>query len=281
LAVIPSEKRDALIRIFPPGMEMGRKWELGKKEITLGRDSGCEIRVRGSSVSRQHARLSLKGGKRWITDLKSRNGSFVNDFPAASRALDHGDLLRIGDTIFKYLNCNRIEMAYHEEIYKMTTVDGLTGAFNKSYFLETLKNELSRARRYLHPLSLLLFDIDHFKKVNDTFGHLAGDRVLKSLAQITFERLRHADTFARYGGEEFAVLLPETGRQGATELAEQLRSHIALSSFRFNGEEIPVTVSIGVATSSPSRKISGEEMVQQADQMLYQAKSEGRNRVRS
>jgi two-component system, cell cycle response regulator len=280
VAIKPAESaQDVLVLIYPAGQNMGRKYELKGKMITLGRDQGNDIVVSSDSVSRRHARLSMEGNRRLLTDLESTNGSYVNDQPIMSQVLKNGDQVKIGDTIFKYLVGSDIEASYHEEIYKMTIIDGLTQVFNKRYFLEALGREMARAQRYSRPLSILMFDIDHFKRVNDTYGHLAGDYVLQSLARVISTRARREEIFARYGGEEFVILLPETQKEGAMELAEQLRKRVASHLFVFEGEEIPVTVSIGVSTIV-NENVPENEFVRRADEKLYLAKSEGRNCVR-
>jgi len=272
-------EQDVLVQIYPPGPNMGRKYELKGKTITLGRDPSSDITVSSDSVSRKHARLSTEAGRRLLTDLQSTNGSYVNDQPIISQVLSNGDQVKIGDTIFKYLVGSDIETAYHEEIYRMTIIDGLTGVFNKRYFLEALEREMSRSQRYGRCLSILMFDIDHFKRVNDTYGHLAGDYVLQALARLISTRARREEIFARYGGEEFVILLPETQNAGAMELAEQLRKRVASYTFIFEGEEIPITVSIGVATIT-DESVTDNEAIRRADEKLYLAKAEGRNCVR-
>jgi diguanylate cyclase (GGDEF)-like protein len=223
--------------------------------------------------------LTVEGGRRLVTDLQSTNGTYVNDQPILSEFLNNGDQVKVGDSIFKYLVGSDVETAYHEEIYRMTIIDGLTGVFNKRYFIEALEKEMSRAQRYGRPLSILMFDIDHFKRVNDNYGHLAGDYVLQALARLISTRARREEIFARYGGEEFVILLPETQNEGAMELAEQLRKRVASYTFVFEGEEIPITVSIGVATTR-GEGIPESEFIKRADEKLYQAKAEGRNCVR-
>jgi len=272
-------QQDVLVQINPAGPNMGRKYVLQGKTIAMGRDPASDIVVSSDSVSRRHARLTVEGGRRLVTDLQSTNGTYVNDQPILSEFLSHGDQVKVGDTIFKYLVGSDVETAYHEEIYRMTIIDGLTGVFNKRYFLEALEKEASRSQRYDRPLSILMFDIDHFKRVNDNYGHLAGDYVLQALARLISTRARREEIFARYGGEEFVILLPETQNEGAMELAEQLRKRVASYTFVFEGEEIPVTVSIGVATVH-GEGISETEFIRRADEKLYQAKAEGRNCVR-
>ena len=147
-----------------------------------------------------------------------------------------------------------MEAQYHEEIYRMTIIDGLTQAHVKRYLLEALEKEIIRARRHERDLSFMMFDIDHFKKINDYHGHLAGDFVLKELARIVQGRIRRDEVFARYGGEEFAIVLPETNLEGARALAEGLREKVEQSRFIFQNELIKVTISCGVAELADTRQ---------------------------
>jgi two-component system, cell cycle response regulator len=272
---------DALVLIYPPGPDMGRKYKLDANVVNLGRDSSNQIVVNSDSVSRRHARLTIESGQRMITDLQSTNGTYINNMPILSHFLKNGDQLKIGETIFKYLVGSDVESAYHEEIYTMTIKDGLTEIYNKRYFEEALERELSRAQRHRRKLSILIFDIDFFKKVNDTFGHLAGDYVLRELAAIIAKRSRHEEVFARYGGEEFVILLPESNNAEALTLADQLRRLVEKHRFIFEGEKIPVTISIGVMTTDGGEKLTSAEFIKAADEQLYVAKSQGRNCVRS
>jgi diguanylate cyclase (GGDEF)-like protein len=171
-----------------------------------------------------------------------------------------------------------VEAQYHEEIYRMTIIDGLTGAHVKRYLLEALEKEIIRARRHARDLSFMMFDIDHFKKINDYHGHLAGDFVLKELARIVQARIRRDEVFARYGGEEFAIILPETNLEGAKALSEGLREKVEQSRFVFQGEQIHVTISIGVAVLQEQDRTS-MDLIKNADTKLYEAKRGGRNRV--
>jgi diguanylate cyclase (GGDEF)-like protein len=202
----------------------------------------------------------------------------VNDELIDEYVLRDGDFIKIGRSIFKFLSGNNIENAYHEEIYRLTTIDGLTQVFNKRYFLETLEREIGRAQRYRRDLSLIIFDIDHFKKINDTYGHLAGDHVLKHLALVIKSRIRREDILSRYGGEEFTIILPEIDRENASQFADKIRRLIEKAVFKFEDTEIPITISIGVAAYAPE---SGDvaEFIKVADDKLYQAKTQGRNRV--
>ena len=165
------------------GSELGKKYNLNSPSLVIGRSSKCDIQIDQESISRNHSKIVNTGKSILVRDLGSTNGTYVNDEPIDEYVLRDGDLIKIGRTIFKFLTGGNIENAYHEEIYRLTTIDGLTQIFNKRYFLETLEREIARAHRYRRALSLVMFDIDHFKKVNDSYGHLAGDYVLKHLAQ--------------------------------------------------------------------------------------------------
>jgi diguanylate cyclase (GGDEF)-like protein len=272
----PVAKEACLVVIY--GMDLGKKFNLNQPSLTLGRSSKSDVQVDQESVSRSHAKIINTGKTIILRDLGSTNGTYVNDELIDEYVLRDGDFIKIGRTIFKFLSGNNIENAYHEEIYRLTTVDGLTQIYNKRYFLETLEREISRAHRYHRDLSLIMFDIDYFKKVNDTHGHLAGDAVLKQLASVLKARIRREDIMARYGGEEFAIILPEIGVSNALTFAEKVRKLIEKTQFKFEDQNIPVTVSIGVAAVAPGVQ-TAVDFIKVADDKLYQAKIEGRNRV--
>ncbi len=267
-----------LVLIYPTGADMGRRFPLSGDEVVIGRGSDCSLQLDRDSVSRRHVRLR-PGVSGWmVEDLGSTNGTYVNDKPVERGALADGDLLRVGGAIFKFLMGANVEVSYHEAIYRMTIIDGLTGVHNKRAFLECLDREIARCARYSRPLSLVMFDIDHFKMINDRFGHLTGDQVLRELAQRLHSRIRREEFIARYGGEEFAVVLPETGRVGALEFAEQIRLMIAREPFKGEGSEMTVTISLGVATMEGAA-VDPTDFIRSADENLYRAKHEGRNRV--
>jgi len=267
----------ALVVIY--GTDLGRKYDLDQKTTVIGRSSTCDILVDQDSISRNHAKITIEDGKATIEDMGSTNGTFVNDESVANGLqLRNGDLIKIGRTIFKYIGGGNIEAQYHEEIYKLTTTDGLTQIFNKRYFKETLEREVSRCLRYKRNLSLLMFDIDHFKAINDTYGHLAGDYVLKHLAQTVHSRIRREDVFARYGGEEFAIILPEVDLEGTVATAEKIRKIVETERFEFDERQIPLTISLGAAAMGAETEDT-ERLIKAADVKLYEAKQGGRNRV--
>jgi len=257
---------------------LGKRYVLDKSPIRIGRGADNQIVLEGDSVSRRHCHFDLRQGQWCIVDDGSTNGTFLNEEQVkGSGPLSNGDRVKVGPTILKYLSGLDAEAKYHEEIYRMTIVDGLTQIHNKRYLFEALEKELIRARRYDRQLSLLIFDIDYFKNINDQYGHLAGDHVLRELARIVQERIRRDEVFARYGGEEFVIVLPETPLAGGVALAENLRGRVETHPFAFQGERIPVTISVGCAMLAEEK--AAADLIQRADDKLYEAKRGGRNRV--
>lgn len=266
-----------LVLIYPAGPDLGKRFELTEDLITIGRVADCTIQIDRDSVSRKHARLENHDGVWQVFDQESTNGTYVNDQPITSSFLGDGDLLKVGNTIFKFLTGGNIEAAYHEEIYRMTIIDGLTQAHNKRFLVEQLARELARCGRSKRPLSLVMFDIDHFKLINDEHGHLTGDFILRDLVRRVRPRVRRDEILARYGGEEFTVVLPEAPTSSALQFAEQIRVLVEREPFVFEGESIRVTISLGVATVA--EEVPADTLIKAADDNLYRAKETGRNRV--
>jgi diguanylate cyclase (GGDEF)-like protein len=267
-----------LVLIYPTGPQIGRRYPLQRGALLIGRGSDCDIVVDLDSVSRRHAKIERRGATVIIQDLNSTNGTYVNEEQITEHGLADGDQVKIGNAIFKFLSGGNVESGYHEAIYRMTIIDGLTEAYNKRYFMEFLDRELARCVRYQRPLSVVLLDIDHFKKINDTHGHLAGDFVLKEMVARLQSRIRKEELLARYGGEEFAAVLPEAGHEGAMDFAEQLRQIVARQPFEFEGEMIKATISLGVATIV-GEPVEAPRFIKMADENLYEAKRTGRNRA--
>ena len=266
-----------LVQIYGP--EIGKRYELDVPDFTVGRELSNNIVVDLDNVSRRHCAFLNRGGKIYVADLGSTNGTFLKgEELLTEKLLSTGDLIKVGSAIFKFLYGGNVEALYYEEIYRMTIVDGLTQVNNKRYFLEFLEREMSRCRRYERDLALLMFDIDHFKRVNDTYGHLAGDAVLRELGALLKTRVRREECFARYGGEEFALVLPETGLKAARSCGERFCSLVAEHEFAFEGTVIPTTISIGVALMQADT-VDTAQFIKLADAQLYRAKHEGRNRV--
>ena len=272
----PTGKEACLVVIY--GSELGKKYNLNAPSLVIGRSSKCDIQIDQESISRNHTKIVNTSKSILIRDLGSTNGTYVNDEPIDEYVMRDGDLIKIGRTIFKFLTGGNIENAYHEEIYRLTTIDGLTQIFNKRYFLETLEREIARSHRYRRELSLVMFDIDHFKKINDSFGHLAGDYALKHLAQTVKTRIRREDCFARYGGEEFSIVLPEIDGLNSKPFAEKIRQLVEATEFKFENTSMPITISMGVATLDMD-STDPQALIKRADERLYEAKSSGRNCV--
>jgi len=269
-----------LVNLHPPGPDIGRRIPLIDSHYIVGRDSEAGFVVSRSSVSRQHARIYVDDdGGWWVEDLNSTNGTFVNEARIRAQQLADSDQVRFGDAIYKFLSGTNIESAYHEAIHNMAIQDGMTGIHNKRFFTEFLDRELAVASRYGHPLTLVMFDVDHFKKVNDTHGHLAGDAVLKDLAGRIKPRIRREDLFARYGGEEFACVLPSTALPGGIVFADHLRQIIEEKPCAFEDKQISFTISLGVTTLHRENGVDGAGLIKRADDNLYAAKRGGRNRV--
>ncbi len=262
------------------GPLLGKKWALaGDAILSMGRGEQNEVVLDLDNVSRRHCELFVRGDEVCVRDLGSTNGTFVNGREVKREQVVHNDdHIKVGGAIFKYLAGGNVESLYHEEIYRMTINDGLTQIHNKRYFLEALEREMARCSRFGRPLHLMMLDVDHFKKLNDTHGHLAGDMVLKDLAALIDKDVRIEETFARYGGEEFALIIPEVKRQKVVFRAEKIRKEVAEHDFISEGQRLPVTISIGVA-AMPDGCQSMAAFIKEADDRLYEAKKRGRNRV--
>jgi diguanylate cyclase (GGDEF)-like protein len=260
-----------LVNLHPPGPDIGRRIPLVNPQYIVGRDSEAGFVVSRSSVSRQHARLwSDEMAEWWVEDLGSTNGTFVNEIRLTRpQELADGDQVRFGDAIYKFLSGSNIESAYHEAIHNMAIQDGMTGIHNKRYFSEFLEREIAVCQRHGHPLTLVMFDVDH----------LAGDAVLKDLAQRIRPRIRREDLFARYGGEEFACVLPSTALAGGIVFAEHLRTIIEERPCAFENQMIAFTISVGVTTLHKETGVDPAALIKRADDNLYSAKRGGRNRV--
>jgi two-component system, cell cycle response regulator len=280
--LVSATRRDAcVVHIYPTGPGMGTRYPLTDSPVVLGRGNDCDIRINDHSVSRRHARIQPGADGYYAVDLQSTNGTFVNDVPASICKLKDGDYLRVGNCIYRYLAGGNVEAEYHEEIYRLTIIDALTDIHNKRYLMEFLDREIARSARYCRPLALILFDIDHFKSVNDDLGHLGGDFTLREVAACVKGSVRKEELFARYGGEEFIVVLPETNFEGALTVAERIRVLVEEHKFQYEGKTYPVTISVGVATTTGDETMTPTELIRQSDEKLYKAKNEGRNCVRA
>ncbi|MEJ2528991.1 MAG: GGDEF domain-containing protein [Gammaproteobacteria bacterium] len=274
----PDERPLSSCLVIISGANIGHQYKIKINQTMIGRSINADIQIDDDSASRDHAFIIRDGDGYRVRDNASKNGCFVNDAKVDDARIKDGDLLRIGKTIFKFMSRNNIEQAYHEELFKLAKVDGLTNVFNRRHFTTSLENEVDRARRYERELSLLMIDIDHFKRVNDSLGHRAGDYVLKQLADIFVNSSRRVDYVCRYGGEEFAIILPEVDIMGANKFAHKLKNAVATHHFAFEQHPLHITISIGVSDAMDSDQ-SAEDLIETADRRLYLAKERGRNRV--
>jgi diguanylate cyclase (GGDEF)-like protein len=272
--------RDAcLVYIYPTGPRMGTRYQLGEEPVLIGRTDDCEIPNPDPSVSRCHARIEYReDGRYWVRDLNSTNGTFVNHTRQREGTLKDGDYVRVGNCIYRFLTGGNLESHYHEEIYRLAVVDGLTLVHNRRALNAFLDRELIRAARHGRSLAAAVIDIDHFKSVNDRLGHLAGDLALRELCARIKGVVREDEMFARYGGEEFAVVLPEADLPGAMAAAERIRALVEARPFTFNDKTYPLTVSIGVAVLAGDAD-TADDLLARADENLYAAKRGGRNCV--
>ncbi len=272
-----AELTGTLTRIDGPNA--GRVVALRSEQLTIGRSPRADLHLAEEGVSRKHARICWMDGAYVIEDLGSQNGTFVWGAAATAVQLRQGDLIRIGPVAtlrFCWMDVHQKNLL--EDLYESSVRDPLTGAFNRRHFAERLESELAYAKRHSSALSLLLLDIDYFKKINDQYGHLEGDRVLRDLTRACHLALRTEDMFARYGGEEFAVVLRGVPLLGAARAAERLR--VAIAEHVFVGSPgLSVSVSVGCASLSCIEDGTAGALIQIADQRLYEAKQAGRGRV--
>jgi diguanylate cyclase (GGDEF)-like protein len=270
--------RHVLVRM--DGSNVGKLFALGASDVSLGRHSSSDLLLEDDGVSRRHARLVREGDAYYVEDLGSANGTFVQGRKIERHRLSDGDVFQLGPTVmFRYAHTDASQQRLLQKLYEASVRDPLTGAYNREHFEERLKVEVAFARRHGTEVSLLLFDLDHFKRINDTHGHPAGDAVLVSLAEKVTAGLRTEDVFARYGGEEFAVILRGIDGASAGRVGERLRERVAANPVLFEGTRIPVTTSVGAASLTDCPDPSAEALVGIADRRLYAAKRGGRDRV--
>jgi diguanylate cyclase (GGDEF)-like protein len=269
-----------LVRIYPAGNLVENLVALCDGNTSFGRDPACDIQLDDDYSSRHHATLEVADAECWVVDQGSLNGTFVNDVRIERRQLQAGDHLRIGNYVFKFLSADHPEAQYHEAVYEMMTSDGLTRIANRRYFDDSFGRELARCNRHSRPLGVLMLDVDHFKRVNDLFGHLVGDECLKELCRRVQAAIRVDDLFARVGGEEFAIVLSETGLEECYTVANRILTCVSCEPFCAERKlNLPLTVSLGIAHAEGTALRSIESFLSEADERLYEAKRGGRNRV--
>lgn len=272
----------ALVLLMGPSGIMGKQWPIERAELIIGRDVSCDIQVDEKSLSKRHAKVSNRGGEVIFVDLGSTNGTEIEGQrldPNNPVVLENNQRIKAGNIIFKFLSSGNIETFTAAASYDRGTIDGLTQIFNKSAIQAKLAESFKKAKLTETNLSVIVFDLDHFKSINDTYTHLAGDYVLREVSSIVKNQLiRSGDAFGRFGGEEFVIILYGSPLQRACDIAERIRSTIEKHQFSYGGKKIPVTVSLGVATVDAAMT-EPEHLFEKADQATYASKTAGRNRV--
>ncbi len=262
---------------------VGKMYRLDRGEMVIGRSSDADVRLEDDGVSRNHAKIVLRAdGSLQLIDLGSTNGTFYNGTRIDIQTLKDGDKIQIGSTtILKFSYQDSLDEQLQRNLYDSATRDALSQLYNKKYLIDAIAKEFAYAARHKVPLTLAMIDVDHFKRINDTYGHQCGDYVLQRLGKIMSDAVRAEDILARYGGEEFAVVLRECQEDQAVLFGERLRRIVEGAEFIYNGQRIRVTISVGLATLREGEFVSPDDLIAAADKYLYKAKQNGRNKVES
>jgi diguanylate cyclase (GGDEF)-like protein len=262
----------------------GRMIRVALGEVMIGRSEDNALPVFNADVSRRHAMLRLRlDGSASLLDLGSTNGTFRNGerlLVGVEVPLNEGDKVQFGPSVlFKFTRPSPGDEKLLEVLFERASRDALTGLYNRAYYLDQVPYQMMRGLARSQGLGVILVDIDHFKQVNDTHGHAAGDDVLKAVARILHESVRGDDMVARYGGEEFIIALTTPDGATSTRVAESIRKSLASQIIRAPGVELRVTASFGIAFAPPGQFLDAASLIETADRALYLAKQSGRNRV--
>jgi diguanylate cyclase (GGDEF)-like protein len=249
-------------------------------ECRIGRHPDNALTLDDDGISRVHARIYQTGGSYFIEDLGSSNGTYVDGRRITQEELGDGATVQLGPRVcFRFSIVDEQQERVLRQLYESSVRDALTGAYNRQYFMDRLRTELAYAIRHNSTASVLLLDVDHFKNINDSYGHPAGDAVLQRLSHLCTRTLRTEDVFARYGGEEFICLLRGVPLAGAARAAERLRESLSHAPLVYASHLIAVTASVGCASLACCPDMTDQALVATADRRLYRAKAIGRNRV--
>jgi two-component system, cell cycle response regulator len=274
------QRRDRAMLLRMDGVGAGQVVSVAQTPFSLGRHATNKLPIDDDSISRFHARFVSEEGEYYVEDLGSRNGTFIQGKRITRSVIKDDDWVQLGARVaFRFTLTDSRQEGLLRKLYESSTRDALTGAYNRRHFDDRLRAEIAFAVRHATDLGLILLDLDHFKRVNDTYGHPAGDEVLRHLGAIATRMLRTEDVFARFGGEEFAVILRGASTRGSGRLAERLRDALLENHAVYEGQQIPTTLSAGCAALSCCVAPSPDEVVAVADKRLYAAKLAGRNRV--
>jgi two-component system, cell cycle response regulator len=275
-------KRDRAYLVVLAGASVGEMYKIESEKTVIGRGQKAQIRLLDDGISREHAQLVIQGERIVLQDLGSTNGTYCNGLKVDRKELADGDKILVGSTtILKFTYHDNLDEIFQKQMYESALRDGLTKAFNKRYFTDRLESEFTFSTRHVTPLTLVLFDIDHFKKVNDTYGHQAGDYVLSEMANLLTGALRTEDVFARYGGEEFGVICRGSDLAQGQIVGERLRKAVEGGQFLYEGQLIPITISLGLASLPDPTIKDASELIRVVDAALYTSKNAGRNRLTS
>ena len=275
-----SEAKDRFLLVRARGAQLGHVTRLGAESLRIGRAQECEIWLNDDGVSRKHALIRPDEGSYVVEDTQSANGTFVAGQRVESARLRDGDLIQFGpQAVFRFSVADESQELLLRQLYEASVTDALTGANNREHFDSQLRMELSYARRHNTDLVLLLFDVDYFKRVNDSFGHPVGDEVLIEIARAVRRLVRNEDVFARYGGEEFALILRGIDITGGRAAGERLRAQVEKLRIASDRGPVAVTISVGCSSLTTTSEPTTEALIQTADRRLYAAKNSGRNRV--
>lgn len=263
------------------GVQAGQTVPFNGVSLTGGRDTDCELTLIGRGISRTHFLVEPgPDSSLVISDLGSTNGIYINGEKVQQHELVDGDRIHVGpETVLRYSVENVADVQIRVRQYEQSIQDDLTGIYNRRYFMSTLNHELAFGQRHDDHVSIILFDVDNFKRVNDEHGHPGGDLVIKQIAQRLAVQLRTEDILARYGGEEFAVILRGQNEQRAFQTAERIRTFIEDNPFQVGDAELSLTISLGTSTLRAGGPTTTEEMIAEADKNLYEGKAQGKNRT--
>nr|VFK54386.1 MAG: diguanylate cyclase (GGDEF) domain-containing protein [Candidatus Kentron sp. TUN]VFK55281.1 MAG: diguanylate cyclase (GGDEF) domain-containing protein [Candidatus Kentron sp. TUN]VFK56648.1 MAG: diguanylate cyclase (GGDEF) domain-containing protein [Candidatus Kentron sp. TUN] len=274
-------ERTQAVLLAISGIIEGKLFLLDRKsKFTIGRAKSCDICLIHTDISQRHARLAItETGEVVITDLATTHGTYVDGIAISHHTLADGAIIQIGPTdALKFTYINHLEKSFHLNQYRKTIYDDLTGAFNRRYFLMALRQELAYAIHYRESISLILVDIDRFKQINDSQGHVVGDGVLRRMVAVIQGNLRKEDILARYGGEEFGIILRGKNVEQAHVIANRVRHSVERTAFNNVDKSFYITISAGVASYDQGYPSNGVlEMLTQADKQLYRAKAMGGN----
>lgn len=274
------DKRNRAYLIVLAGVSAGEMFQVQGEKTTIGRGPKVSLRLSDEGVSREHCQITFEGNQVMLQDLGSTNGTFCNGARIDRRELADGDKIMVGSTtILRFTYHDHLDEVFQRQMFESALRDGLTKVFNRKYFTDCLDKEFAYASRHNTPLGLIFIDIDYFRKINETIGHPGGDFVLSELSLMLASLVRTEDILARFGGEEFTVLCRGTDLPGTLVVAERLRTSVQARTFTFNGRNVPVTISVGVAAVPDPAIRDDAAFLAAADKAMYEAKRAGRNRV--